>query len=665
MQVDIVGRVGNASLPHKQGIIALFEAVINSIDSIEECGRDDGHIVIDVVRDGLFVETESREHAPICGFNITDNGSGFTPENYNSFNTSDSTKKAQIGGKGVGRFFYLKVFENVQIESVFVEGEIKQKRSFNFVLNKVEPIQNHELVDVNHSERIKTAVKLRGFRGDYANHIPARVDSLAHNLLEHCLAYFVVGIMPKLLVIDGNETYDINKMYQEFVKKAEKTEQEIGGNGFEFLHFLLEARAGLSHQINYCAARRVVNPTRLTNKNVPHLPRRITSNSHEDSLVYMTYVLSPFLDTHVNLQRTGFDVYAEGELLYMGDIVWSDIEDAAISEAKKYLRDFTEEKKVETDRVVKEFVKAKAPQFRYLLNNYPDVIDRIPPDSPESAIDLELYKINKEKEIEIKKVMDDILEAPDSVLLNPEEAINKKYNEYLLEINELGKAALAEYIVKRRKTLALLERYMKINDEDGYARESAIHNLIFPMQKTSDEIPYDRQNLWIIDEKLSFHEYLASDMRFKDSDKTESNSLDRPDLLIFDLPIAVVEGDPRNGVTIFEFKRPMKPHGNPVTQMYRYVRELRSSNAKGRDGRYIRLPENTPFYCYAVCDLTPKLRTEFSDGGMLETPDGKGYFVYNPASDVRAYVEVISYDKLLDDAMQRNKILFDKLGING
>lgn len=235
----------------------------------------------------------------------------------------------------------------------------------------------------------------------------------------------------------------------------------------------------------------------------------------------------------------------------------------------------------------------------------------------------------------------------------------------MLEINELGKAALAEYILQRRKTLALLERYMKINDEDGYARESAIHNLIFPMQTTSDEIPYDRQNLWIIDERLSFHEYLASDLRFREVNKTESDSLDRPDLLIFDLPIAIVEGEPDNGITIFEFKRPMKPSGNPVTQMYRYVRELRSKKAKARDGRYIDISPNTPFYCYAICDLTPKLRTEFSDGGMLETPDGKGYFVYNPASDVRAYVEVIGYKKLLKDAMQRNRILFDKLGING
>lgn len=428
VQVDMVGRVSNASLPHKQGLIALFEAIINSIDSIEESGRTDGYILVKVIREGLFSET-ARDFSPISGFNVIDNGNGFNTENYNSFNTSDSTRKMQIGGKGVGRFFWLKVFENIQIESVFIENEIAQKRSFDFVLENIEPIQSHELKEVEQQENIQTLVKLQNIREKYANHMPVKVDSLAHRLLEHCLAYFVVGIMPQLTILDGEESYNINEMYQHFVRQSEKSMRKVGEHNFQFLHFLLEARTGLNHQINYCAARRVVNPTKLTAKNVPHLPRRITSEDQEDSLVYMTYVLSPFLDRHVNLQRTGFNIYAEGELFFVGDIIWSDVENVAIDEAKNFLKDFTEPTREATEQVVRDFVKSKAPQYRYLLNNHPEVIDQIPPDSSEPKIDLELYKINKEKEVEVRKVMDEILEAPDSALLNPEDEINKKYNE--------------------------------------------------------------------------------------------------------------------------------------------------------------------------------------------------------------------------------------------
>ena len=45
----------------------------------------------------------------------------------------------------------------------------------------------------------------------------------------------------------------------------------------------------------------------------------------------------------------------------------------------------------------------------------------------------------------------------------------------------------------------------------------------------------------------------------------------------------------------------------------------------------------------------------------IRTPDNLGYFGYNPS--LSAYVEVISYTKLLRDAKKRNKILFDKLNL--
>ncbi len=660
----MVGRVSNALISQQTRNHRPTEAVINSIDSVERIWREDGYIVVNVIRSGLFSETAERQHAPLFVFVLTDNGSGFNAENYTSFNTSDSTKKLHIGGKGVGRFFWLKVFEEVSVESVFFENEKLYKRSFEFELRKVDPIQKHVFIELEGLETVETVVKLRNIRGDYASYMPSKMDGLAHRLLEHCLAYFVVGIMPKLTINDRDETYNLNAMYQEFVRQNAKTTEKIGEHDFEFLHFLLEARSGLDHQINYCAARRVVNPTKLSNKNIPHLPRRIRSDDHQDSLVYMAYVLSPFLDEHVNLQRTNFNIYSDGELMYMGDIEWADIENGAINESKKYLKDFTEPTRLETSRIVHDFVKAEAPQYRYLLNNHPDVIDQIPPGSSERIIDLELYKISKEKDFEIREFISEMIEAPDSTLLDPEDEINKKYDKYLLEINEIGKADLAEYIVKRRKTLELLGRFMRINEENGYYREKKIHELIFPMKRTSDDVPFDKQNLWIIDEKLSFHHYFASDLKFRDMDAIDSNSPDRPDLLIFDLPIAVVEGEPNTAVTIFEFKRPMKPHGNPVTQMFRYVRELRSSKAKDREGRYVDLPENTPFYCYAICDFTPQLRMEFEDAGMLKTPDGKGYFTYNQTSQIKAYVEVVSYDKLLSDAMQRNRVLFSKLGIH-
>lgn len=47
--------------------------------------------------------------------------------------------------------------------------------------------------------------------------------------------------------------------------------------------------------------------------------------------------------------------------------------------------------------------------------------------------------------------------------------------------------------------------------------------------------------------------------------------------------------------------------------------------------------------------------------GLLPTPDGMGYFTYNPAR--KTYIEVITFDKLVRDARQRNLVLFKNLGI--
>jgi hypothetical protein len=46
---------------------------------------------------------------------------------------------------------------------------------------------------------------------------------------------------------------------------------------------------------------------------------------------------------------------------------------------------------------------------------------------------------------------------------------------------------------------------------------------------------------------------------------------------------------------------------------------------------------------------------------MQETPDGKGMFGY--FSEHRAYIEVMSYDKMMNDAFKRNRILFEKLNV--
>ena len=45
----------------------------------------------------------------------------------------------------------------------------------------------------------------------------------------------------------------------------------------------------------------------------------------------------------------------------------------------------------------------------------------------------------------------------------------------------------------------------------------------------------------------------------------------------------------------------------------------------------------------------------------LAWPDSLGYFDFNETYN--AYFEILSYDKILNDARKRNRVLFDKLGL--
>lgn len=101
----------------------VIEAVCNSIDAIGE-RRTDGKIRIVLRRDGS--QDLGIDNNPIKGdiisVDIIDNGEGFTDANRDSFDTFRSDLKINIGGKGFGRFMFLKYFSHVSIESIYRKG---------------------------------------------------------------------------------------------------------------------------------------------------------------------------------------------------------------------------------------------------------------------------------------------------------------------------------------------------------------------------------------------------------------------------------------------------------------------------------------------------------------------------------------------------------------
>ena len=77
----------------------------------------------------------------------------------------------------------------------------------------------------------------------------------------------------------------------------------------------------------------------------------------------------------------------------------------------------------------------------------------------------------------------------------------------------------------------------------------------------------------------------------------------------------------------------------------------------------INVSPNAPYYCYIIADLNPQLQRRAKTAGLTPSPEGpvSGFFGYN--SNYNAYIEVVSYDKMISDAEKRNTAFFDKLHI--
>lgn len=172
-------------------------------------------------------------------------------------------------------------------------------------------------------------------------------------------------------------------------------------------------------------------------------------------------------------------------------------------------------------------------------------------------------------------------------------------------------------------------------------------------------------NLWVLDERLVYHHYLASDIPFrKMTEAVVVPSSDRPDIIIFNGTAAFVESAPPfNSVTLIEFKRPVRDDytddDNPITQIYRYIETIRNGQAKDRTGRPVTIADRTPFFAFIVCDITPTRKMQAKSAGFRQTADAAGFFGYNDNFGV--YVDIVSFDKLIGDAKKRNAVLFEKL----
>lgn len=226
ISIYLPGRLQNSSLSPTHGLYPLFESIVNSIHAIEETGHA-GVITVTINRAAEQPDVEGAgaiSFAQINGFTVGDNGAGFNTANFRSFETMDSRAKAALGGKGVGRLLWLLAFERAKIISVYEEAGKRWRREFEFEPS-VEGIVKHSLV-ATEDDPVETRVELMNFLPAFADRVPKNPNVIARRIIDHCLAYFVLGTAPKLRLIDSqtSEIIDLVELFNSEIMGSTSTE---------------------------------------------------------------------------------------------------------------------------------------------------------------------------------------------------------------------------------------------------------------------------------------------------------------------------------------------------------------------------------------------------------------------------------------------------------
>jgi hypothetical protein len=644
----------------------IVEMVVNAIQAIESSGKSDGKVIIQVHRSPQIESDGSRSE--VQSFEIQDNGIGFTDANRESFDTLYSDLKIKEGGKGFGRFTCLKYFENLHVDSVYEENGNCKNRKFSMG-NKNDFIVNEIISDVSKKET-GTIIFLEAIKT--GKKIDKKLNTIAKNLAEKLLPYFISNdyTCPKIILSEKDVTESItlndyfNNHLSALIKEisAENSRFLLNSNTSEeeFLVriFKIYSPKNQSNKVSLVAHRREVSVSSLK-QYVPEFFEEFyetnggTKSGTGRNYVIKAYVFSQYLDQHVSLERGGFEFEMENDLFF--GISQFDIESKAAIIAKEAVGSdikYRQEKKRER---FQSYVDNEAPWHKDLLKGVD--LSRVSCNPSDEEIEGLLQEEKFKRETQIKKDIDKILSdgSLDNLNVNVKSLVGK--------ISETNKNDLIHYIALRKNILDIFAKSLQIDETGTYSSEAAVHDIIFPRSGDTDTTSFEGHNLWILDERLNFTSYVSSDKQLN------GRNSDRTDLLVFNQRI-LFRGDNEasNPVTIFEFKKPMRDdfanssREDPVQQIVRYVNSIRNGEYKTPEGRKILVTESTPFYGYVVCDLTSKVENWLqNEKNFTQMPDRLGW--YDWLGNIKLYIEVLAWDKVLKDAEIRSKVFFQKLGI--
>ena len=669
MKLNVLQKVNSTQLKTSELLLPFFETVVNAIQAIHlrQSIKERGQIIISIKRVQIAqLKTDnSIVIPPITSFIVEDNGIGFDKTNFESFNTAHSANKIRYGCKGVGRFLVLKAFDNMKIESTYSDGKNNGFHKRNILFDVENEITSDEPKVVN-EEEYKTIVYLNDYKLEYKQKV-VETEDVATQLLEHCLVYYITGNAPDIILHDEflDNPIDLKSVFEKKMQyDGLMDEFSIEQSRFN-IYYIKQYTPKGEHKIHYCANSREVTKTKIS-KILPGLSAKIEDEKRGKYLLSI-YVTGKYLDNHVNLERNKLTIPSKKEDKDLTDAL--SMEELNHEIIDKIKTTFSIEIKKVMDaakRAYEDYIYTdEGVEYRYLLPHLGDLIQELPADVSNNQKEEALHKLDSKYSLTHKKNVNHILKKAITSEKDIQEYREELYN-IVEEGNGLAKSRLAKYMIQRKYTLLLLEKNLEITDELKYKPEADIHNLFYPKKTDSTSINFNEHNLWILDERLAYHQYISSDKPFKDVKVVDSDSDKAADLFFYENRMVYGENGNQDSIVIFEFKKPMRKNYKVEekdlgAQIVKYVLTLLKGNAVNYKGRPVSIDKNTPKFGYVICDYDRNLADHFELNSYDRTPKGT-YFKYEKGTNL--FIEIMSYDQLLKDAKLRHQAFFNKLGID-
>lgn len=606
----------------------LYEAITNSIHA------NATKIICTLTSfDNLLNDDEGNEIADrkIDTIKVTDNGDGINDDNYNSFCKFRSNYKIKLGCKGVGRFTFLKVYDNAKYKSSLVD--LQETRSFvfdsTFDTNNI--AKNPEKIEANLTE-----ILLERITPQYLN-VSKNVDRrevldlniIREKVLIHLIPtlffYKKKGVDIEIGFVDERKgdnvsitKYDIPDFLE---RKFEIADKDSITHTF-ILNHKLEKFSGELYAF-YCANSRTV--CEFVDKDF-----KITLPYGYSGFLLLE---SEYFDKRVNNERNDFDIMPIRTDVF-STISWEMIN----SKLKNEISAIVTEGIPETQNINREKINEIQEERPYLI----EYIE-------EDDIDMAGF-LDKKYIIEKAKKKFDV--AKEKFLANSGKSSysDKELNEAI----QITQNELVAYIFDRVQVIDRLKAMIK----DKEQVEEVIHNLFMQKYSEDDYFVVGKNNLWLLDDRFTSYSYAASDKRIKDvlkqigeeSGETE-NIDDKPDLSLFfshnplqpnRLKSVLIEIKP------FDYDRkPDRKKFQGIQQLVDYVEAFKNKE------------KVEEIWAFLITDVDEKLEKRLRKDDYTPLFSTAAPIFHRFYKELGVSIYVINANTLILDAEAKNKVFLD------